>query len=113
MITCWLCQRMVLNRANPNTTLPDWAITHVHNCAACRRTYDSAAILAQQLSSTPTRRGQSLPPFLHSKIMSARLELNRAKTSDPKEYQLGPDVKLVFDSDIYATLYLDKEALHH
>jgi hypothetical protein len=71
MITCWFFQRIVSIRLDANSALPAWVRNHIHQCPACRESYESATALIQQLSSTAKDQKRVASPFLHGKIMAA------------------------------------------
>ncbi len=87
MITCWLSRNIILSRVDTNTALPVWVGNHVRGCRNCQVVYDTATALAKQLSSPGNTPKGRVPPFLHSKIVSAvRAEATREVPSNRWRY---------------------------
>lgn len=70
MIGCKICQRIISNCLDANGTLPKWTRNHLQTCSVCRKYYEDARNLARQISAPDKEKIQSIPPFLHARIMA-------------------------------------------
>ena len=70
MIRCWLSRNILSSQAGENKPPPDWVRDHVRRCQECRRFYESAVSLAEQLSCVPKSLKNAAPPLLRARIIS-------------------------------------------
>ena len=84
MITCRLYQKIILNRVDAASALPDRTRRHVESCSACRDVYRSQTEIVRQLCAGADFEKREPSPFLHARIMSSisRSEMNAERKDE-------------------------------
>ena len=71
MRLCWLYQRMILHRKETNQPLSLRMRSHLGACPDCRNHLQWHTRIIQQLGSSAAAERQTVPPFLHDRIVAA------------------------------------------